>query len=255
MAFGTNRAAPQQRASFQTSGGIIIKFRHPYLSGQVSDASPVDEIDVSKSVRLNDTFFSAVPLQDSAVMEALVDGSTITITNHMLAGRATLNVLRTTGLVGSGDLIAALQLIIASKDSLGGTLTIIRMVNGKRIITVFYGVSVQNVPHLILAGNAIVPYAAVMLYSGFFEGVGADNLDEQTIWAVGNKNGISAKYRPYAIQAGQGDLFSASNVQSGIVGGVDDVDSPDGDIDNGATPAAGDGLDPVVVPSGVTWPS
>ena len=47
MAYGNNRAGEQARAHFQLAGGSIIKFRHPYLAGQINadytDAS-VDEI-------------------------------------------------------------------------------------------------------------------------------------------------------------------------------------------------------------------
>ena len=245
MSYGPNRAAPQPRASFQTSGGTIIKYRHPTLSGQISGASQIDEVDVSRALRLNDTFFNASPAQDSSVMEALVDGSTITITNHMLAGQATVNVLRTTGLVGSGDFIACAQLVIASKDRTGGTLTVIEFIDGKRIITVFYGVSFKNVPHLIKAGNAVVPYPAVMNYSGFFQGVGADTLNEQIIWAVGNKYGLKAEYKPYAVQAGQGADYDLANARNAVVGGVDagDIDTGGADITSEAKDGvSGDGI-------------
>jgi hypothetical protein len=97
MAYANNRAVARPRATFQTSGGNIIKFRHPFLSGHISGAVPVDEIDVSRALRLNETFLDAQPAQDSSFQEALVDGSVITITNHMMNGTLTLQALRTTG--------------------------------------------------------------------------------------------------------------------------------------------------------------
>jgi len=234
MAFGPNRAAAKPRATFTAAGGVIIKFRHPLLTGQVSGAVQTDEIDVSRAVRLNDTFFNASPSQDSAFMEALVDGSTITITNHMLAGTATIQVVRTTGLVGTGDFVAAAHLIIASKDTEGGTLTVIKSMQGKRIIRVYYGVSFKNVPHDIIAGNAIVPFPVVMNYAGWFEGVGAADLNEKTIWAVGNKHGLRGQYRPYAVQDAENVAdFYAGAPASNVIGGVDagDQDTADGDLD------------------------
>jgi hypothetical protein len=259
MAFGNNRAAARPRATFQTAGGCIIKFRHPKLSGQISNATQIDEIDVSRSVRLNDTFFDASPAQDSSFMEPLVDGSMIVITNHMLSGQAALQVIRTTGLVGTGDFVAAAHLIIASKDSEGGTLTVIENIDGKRIITVFYGVAFKNVPHLRKAGNAVVPYPVIMNYAGWFQGVGGDEATEQVIWAVGNKYGLKAQYKPYAIQAGETGSFYSGNPAASAIGGMDasDVDSTSGDISTEAVVPnpLPDGINPTSTPETVTWPT
>jgi len=233
MAFGNNRAAARPRVSFQVAGGTVIKFAHPFLAGQISDASPIDEIDVSRALKLNDTFFNATPAQDSSFQEILVDGSVVTITNHLLNGSMTLQVLRTTGLVGTGDLIAALQLIKASKDDVGGTLTVIKFINGKRIVRIYYGVSVKNVPDDILAGNSVPVFPCVLLYAGWVEGVSAaSTVNERTIWAVGNKYGLKAAYKPYAITESENssDFFGGSAYYD------NNVDTNTGDID---TPAAG----------------
>jgi hypothetical protein len=207
------------------------------LSGQISGAIPVDEIDVTKCLRLNDTFFSAVPLQDNSIIEPLADGSAITITNHLTAGRATLQVLETTGFVGTGDFIAALHLVKVSKDAEGGTLTVIRWFNGRKRIRVYYGVGVQNVPDEIIAGNALAPYTVVLSYAGWFEGAGGLELSTKTIWAVGNKYGLKGVYKPYAVQFAEGtenggtakDFFSGSPASSAIggEGGGNAVDTGD----------------------------
>ena len=43
MAFGNNRSGKQARAHFQLAGGSVIKFKHPYLAGQLGSAdSPID---------------------------------------------------------------------------------------------------------------------------------------------------------------------------------------------------------------------
>jgi hypothetical protein len=232
MAYGPNRAASRTRATFQTAGGTTIRYRHPFLSGQISGASTIDEIDVSRALRLNDTYLSAQPAQDSSFQEVLVDGSIIVITNHLLAGVMNLNVLRTTGLVGTGDFIAALQLVQASKDDVGGTLTHIETINGKRIITIFYGVSIKHVPHLIKAGNAVVPYPVQLAYAGWVQGVGAvDVSSEKTIWAVGNSAGLKGTYTQYDIQTGEnaGDFFGGAPVT--VIGGVDADEADDSSAD------------------------
>ena len=204
MAYGNNRAIARPRSSFLTAGGSHILYRHPVLSGQISGASPIDEIDVTKNLRLNDTFFNATPIQDSAIIELLVDGSTVTITNNVMAGRMNISVLETTGFVGTGDLIAALHLVKASGDAEGGTVTCIRWFNGRKRIRVYFGVGIQNVPDEIIAGNALVTYPVVLTYGGWFEGAAGLDLSTKTIWAVGNKYGLKGVYKPYSVQLAEG---------------------------------------------------
>jgi hypothetical protein len=261
MAFSNNRAIAHPRASFQVAGGTQCKLRHPFLSGQISDASPVDEIDVSRALRLNDTFLDAQPVNDSSFQEVLVDGSTITITNSLMNGEMTLQVLRTTGLVGTGDFVAAAHLIIASKDDTGATFTVVESINGKRIVTIFYGVSFKRVPHLRKAGNSVVPYTVVMLYAGWVQGVTSNmEVNEKTIWAVGNRNGIKSVYKPYAVQESEdpNNYFGGSPISSSTTGvGINNGDTDTGDIDNVAAipdPLA-EGMSGTPTPSQVTWPS
>ena len=232
IAFGVNRAAARPQATFQVAGGTIMKYRHPFLSGQISRASPVDEVDVSRSVKLNETFFRALPAQDNSIQEVLVDGSVVTITNHLLAGTIAIPVIRTKGTVGKGCLIAALHLVIGSKDDVGGTFTLIETIDGLRIVTVFYGVSSKNVPHLIKAGNAIVPFDVVLSYAGFVQGVSANSeVNAKTIWAVGNKVGINAVYRPFGIQTGEDtEDFFGGLPATDVVMGMGRGDSATGDL-------------------------
>ena len=259
MAYGNNRAAARPRATFQTAGGTIIKFRHPTLSGQVSEATPVDEIDVSRALRLNETFLDAQPMQDNSIMEPLVDGSVITITNHLLAGTLTLQALRTTGLVGTGDFIAALHLIIASKDTTGGTLTVIETINEKRLVTIFYGVSSKQVPHMKKAGNAVVPYPVVLNYAGWVQGVSANlAVNEKTIWAVGNRIGLKGVYKPFGIQEAENlnNFYGGLPLSASTTGvGANNGDSSSGDLESVAAnpdPVA-DGMSGTPEPSTVTW--
>ena len=79
MAYGNNRAQKQARAHFQLAGGSNIKFRHPYLAGQIDTAGMIDEIDISACCKLEGRFFEANQNQDSARQVVLVDGSVVTI--------------------------------------------------------------------------------------------------------------------------------------------------------------------------------
>jgi hypothetical protein len=203
------------RATFRAAGGSIYLFSHPFLAGAVSGSTSVNEIDVSRNLKLNDTYFSAQPAQDSAFQETLVDGSTITITNHLMNGVATLQALPGDGTVSGGDLIAAAHFIIASKDDAGGILKRIRFINGKALTRVYYGVSFKNVPHDIDAGNAVPTYPIVMLYGGWIDGIKAGNDAEKVLWAVGSKYGLKGNFKPFTVNGASvatgegGDFFNS----------------------------------------------
>jgi hypothetical protein len=242
-----------------------MAYRHPLLSGQISQSPVIDEIDVTKSLQLNGQFFNAVPLQDSAVAEPLLDGSIVMITNHVLAGRATIQVLETTGYVGTGDFIAALHIVKATGDTEGGTLTVTRRFGDSKRIRVYYGVGIQNVPDELIAGNTNVPYPCVLIYSGWFEGAGNAQLNTKTVWAVGNKYGLKGVYKPYAVQFAEGtenggkakSFFDGAPASSAIGGEGGGVAVDTGDIIDGVI-AEGQDL-PSVIPDAEnprpTWPA
>ena len=203
MAYGNNRAGIQPRAHFQVAGGSTIKFRHPYLIGQVDTTGNIDEIDISSCVKLEGTYFSAQQNQDSAKQTVLIDGSVVTITNRLLNGRLSLPVIRTTGLVGTGDFVSALQLIRTIGDAVGGLIIKTDFRNGKAITRVYYGVTVQSCPDDISMGNDVPEYPVVLLYAGWIEAVSdttAENMKK--IWAVGNKEGLAGYFAPYETQNG-----------------------------------------------------
>ena len=262
MPHANNRSAAKPRATFQVAGGTIIKYRHPFLAGQIHNASPVDEVDVSRALRLNDTFLDAQPAQDSSFQEVLVDGSSIVITNHLMNGTMTLQVLRTTGLVGTGDLIAAAHIVIASKDDVGGTLTVIENIDGKRIVTIFWGVSWKNVQHLKKAGNAVVPYPVTMNYAGWVQGVSSADITAKSIWAVGNEFGLRGVYKPYDIQEAEEwtkekEFFSGKPLSADLTGvGEGRGDEAEGDDKRGIAKMPDDsntGLD-ILTAEEFTWP-
>ena len=236
-----NRSARMPAAHFRTAGGNIYKYSHPFLSGQVSANTLINEVDVSACLKLNDTFFNASPAQDSAFQEPLVDGSVLTITNHLMSGTATLQVMPTSGLVGGGDLIAVAHFIIASKDDVGGILKRVKFANGRALTRIYYGVAFKNVPHDIDAGNAAPAYPIVMTYSGWIEGVSLNDVNTQkALWAVGNKYGLQGNFTPFSVngvrvnEGEAGDFFSTSR------GRLSGVDTGSADYDN----VAPDSIDP-----------
>lgn len=217
MAYGNNRAAKQARAHFQLAGGSSIKFRHPYLAGQIDTDGAVDEIDISSCCKLEGRFFEANQNQDSAKQVILVDGSVATISNRLLNGTITMPVVRTTGLVATGDFIAALQLIRTLGDSVGGLLYKTDYVNGKAITKLFYGVTPQRVPDDVSEGNDVAVYNIQLLYAGWIEAVSTSTSEnKKRIWAVGNQQGLEAYFSPYVTQNASTGENPLSAVNSGI---------------------------------------
>lgn len=236
MAYGNNRAGEQKRAHFQLAGGSVIKFRHPYLAGQIDTNGAIDEIDISACCKLEGRYFEANQNQDSAKQVVLVDGSVATISNKLLNGTITMPVIRTTGLIATGDFISALHLIRSLGDSVGGLLYKTDFVNGKAITRLYYGVTPQRVPDDVSEGNDVAVYNVQLLYAGWIEVVSTTTEEnKKKIWAVGNQKGLEAYFNPYITQNGStGDkALTASN--SGIPESslADQVDTTNYDTQNG----------------------
>lgn len=240
MAFGNNRGAQQPRATFQLAGGTNIMFRHPYLAGQIDTKGMVDEIDISRCCKLEGRFFEANQNQDSAKQVVLIDGSVVTISNKLLNGTITMPVVRTTGLVGTGDFLAALQLIRTIGDSVGGLLYKTDYINGKAITKLYYGVTPQKVPDDISEGNDVGVYNVQLLYAGWIEAVSTSKENnKKRIWAVGNKTGLEAYFSPYQTQGGSTGNTYLTAGNSGIPEGTlaDQVDETNYVVDDSANEA------------------
>lgn len=240
MAYGNNRAAKQARAHFQLAGGSSIKFRHPYLAGQIDTDGAVDEIDISACCKLEGRFFEANQNQDSAKQVVLVDGSVVTISNKLLNGTITMPVVKTTGLVATGDFIAALQLIRTLGDSVGGLLYKTDYVNGKAITKLFYGVTPQRVPDDVSEGNDVAVYNIQLLYAGWIEAVSTSTSEnKKRIWAVGNQQGLEAYFSPYVTQNASTGENPLSTLNSGIPEGKleDQIDTTNYDTQDSVNEA------------------
>ena len=236
MAYGNNRAGEQKRAHFQLAGGSTIKFRHPYLAGQIDTNGAIDEIDISACCKLEGRYFEANQNQDSAKQVVLVDGSVVTISNKLLNGTITMPVVRTTGLIATGDFIAALHLIRSLGDSVGGLLTKTDFVNGKAITRLYYGVTPQRVPDDVSEGNDVAVYNVQLLYAGWIEAVSTTTEEnKKKIWAVGNQKGLEAYFNPYITQNGSTGEKALTTSNSGIPESdlADQVDTTNYDTQSG----------------------
>lgn len=205
MAYGNNRAGGQPRSTFRQAGGTVIKFRHPFFAGMIEtgDKTAIDEIDVSRSLKLEGRFFEANQNQDSAKQVVMIDGSTVTITNKMLNGTISVPAVPTTGEVATGDFIAGCQLIQSVGDNVGGVLSKTDFVNGKALTRVYYGVTVLRCPTDISEGNDVGVYNVQLLYSGWIQAESKDSsINKKAIWAVGSQKGLEGFYSPYNMQKG-----------------------------------------------------
>ena len=224
MAFGNNRGAKQPRAHFQLAGGSTITFRHPYFAGQIEagDNGVIDEIDISASCKLEGRFFEANQNQDSAKQVVLVDGSVATICNRLLNGTISIPAVHTTGIVATGDLIAACQLIKATGDTVGGLIYKTDFISGKAITKLFYGVTVQQCPDDISEGNDVAVYPIKLFYAGWIEATSSSIVqNKKRIWAVGTKEGLEAYFNPYEMQnsdglGGTGNTISNNDKYAGL---------------------------------------
>ena len=217
MDYGNNRAAKQARAHFQLAGGSVVKFRYPYLAGQIDTDGAVDEIDISACCKLEGRFFDANQNQDSSKHVVLVDGSVVTISNKLLNGTITMPVVKTTGLAGTGDFIAALQLIRSIGDNVGGLLYKTDYINGKAITKLFYGVTPVRVPDDVSEGNDVAVYNIQLYYAGWIEAVSTSTAEnKKRIWAVGNQQGLEAYFSPYVTQNASTGDSPLSILNSGI---------------------------------------
>ena len=236
MAYGNNRAGEQKRAHFQLAGGSVIKFRHPYLAGQIDTDGAIDEIDISACCKLEGRYFEANQNQDSAKQVVLVDGSVATISNKLLNGTITMPVIRTTGLIATGDFIAALHLIRSLGDSVGGLLYKTDFVNGKAITRLYYGVTPQRVPDDVSEGNDVAVYDVKLLYAGWIEVMSTTTEEnKKKIWAVGNQKGLEAYFNPYITQNGSTGEKALTASNSGIPESnlADQVDTTNYNTQNG----------------------
>ena len=236
MAYGNNRAGEQKRAHFQLAGGSVIKFRHPYLAGQIDTDGAIDEIDISACCKLEGRYFEANQNQDSAKQVVLVDGSVATISNKLLNGTITMPVVRTTGLIATGDFISALHLIRSLGDSVGGLLYKTDFRNGKAITRLYYGVTPQRVPDDVSEGNDVAVYNVQLLYAGWIEVISATTEDnKKKIWAVGNQKGLAAYFNPYITQNGSTGEKALSTSNSGIPESklADQIDTTNYDTQSG----------------------
>lgn len=223
MAYGNNRSGEQPRAHFQLAGGTPIRFKHPYLAGQLDTAGEIDEIDISACTKLDGRFFEANPNQDSARQVVLIDGSTATITNKLLNGTITMPVVRTTGIVATGDFISALQLIKSIGDTVGGLLYKTDFRNGKAITRLYYGVTPQRVPDDVSEGTDVGVYNIALLYAGWIEAVSTSGTtNKKAIWAVGTEKGLTAYFSPYDAQNTDGKTGTGSTPMSPSNLGISD---------------------------------
>lgn len=233
MAYGNNRAAVQPRSHFQLAGGSIVKFRHPYLSGQIDTTGAVDEIDISACCKLDSRYFEALPNQDSAKQAVLIDGGVVTICNKLLNGTISMPVVRTTGHVATGDFIAALQLIKATGDSVGGLIYKTDFIDGQALTRLWLGVTVKNCPDDVSEGNDVAVYPVQLFYSAWIEATSSSMADnKKRIWAAGNLSGLEAYFAPYETQNTSGTTGTQDSMLSVANSGIPNSTLADSLVDN-----------------------
>jgi hypothetical protein len=156
----------------QTVGQFTAVFAHSSLWANNGSVN-------LKGFKLEDVFIHTDQLLDNSKMIPLVDGGVAVITNAMVAGRLTINTLRTSSCTNpisssntfndplGGDLVIIANYLQMLGDSIGGTLTLKYYVNNALITVAFQNVTVARCPPLILAGNDLPVYPVVLNYTYF----------------------------------------------------------------------------------------
>lgn len=221
--YANNRWGKAPRSKFRNAGGSKYYYGHPFLIGQLEpgvQGSTAFEVDISSCFKLNDQFFDAEPLQDAAVTEVAVDGSLIVVTNSVMAGNATMQILPGDGTVAGGDMTAIAPFVVSNGDTLGGYIRRVRNINGKAITRVYYDVVFKNYPHDKDAGNSVPVYPMVLSYGGWIEGIALTSEDVvKALWAVGAARGFKGIYKKAAVDGtNDGDHPEWDNVNAGATG-------------------------------------
>jgi len=100
-------------------------------------------------------------------MIPLLDGATATLTNNVLAGKLTLNAVRTSGVVAQGDIVAVCDLLQSTPDSSGGTMVFSWSQNSATQTKTFTGVTHESHPPLKISGNDLPTYVCTFNYASY----------------------------------------------------------------------------------------
>ncbi len=145
----------------QTVGNFTSTIAHPLLGGAV--------ISMQGSL-LDATFITTQQMMDNSKRKALVGGSTIALTNNILAGEITYRCVRISDVITDGDIVLIASTLQALADSVGGTISITYGLNGNTERFTLLGCVVKSCPPLLLAGNDLPEYTVVFSYSSWIRG-------------------------------------------------------------------------------------
>lgn len=143
----------------QTVGNLTISFVHPLILGATAVTL--------KGFKLEGDLLDTAQLMDNSKIIALIGGDTATITNNVRAGTLTLNAVETSGDAAQGDVVALSNLLQATPDSVGGTITVSRSVNGATKSITLLGVTHKSHPPIKMSGNDLPTYVCTFNYADY----------------------------------------------------------------------------------------
>jgi len=143
----------------QTVGNLTISFMHPLINSGAAITL--------KGFKMEGDIADTTQQMMNSKMIPLIGGDTATLTNNVLAGKLTLNAVRTSGVVAQGDVVAVCDLLQATPDSSGGTMVFSWSQNSATITKTFTGVTHESHPPLKIAGNDLSTYACTFNYASY----------------------------------------------------------------------------------------
>jgi hypothetical protein len=143
----------------QTVGNLTITFVHPLVSAGAAITL--------KGFKMEGDFADTTQQVMNSKMIPLLSGDTATLTNNILAGKMTLNAIRTSGVAAQGDVVAVCDLLQSTPDSSGGVLIFSWSQNSATQTKTFIGVTHESHPPLKLSGNELPVYACTFNYASY----------------------------------------------------------------------------------------
>ena len=143
----------------QTVGNLTISFMHPLINGGAAITL--------KGFKMEGDIADTVQQMMNSKIIPLLGGDTATLTNNVMAGKLTLNAVRTSGVAVQGDVVAVADLLQATPDSSGGVMVFSWSQNSATQTKTFTGVTHESHPPLKISGNDLATYPCTFNYAGY----------------------------------------------------------------------------------------
>ena len=154
--------ANQNISQVQSVGDFSAVYTHPLIAS----GAAISWV----GFKVEGSIVSSDQMIDNAKVVALVGGIVVIITNNIQAGTLRWTVVRTTGDILQGDIVAAAQYLQRMGDNAGGNLRVSWGQNGVTKYWNGFPVVVKRIKALELMGNDVPSYDLEMEFGAYTTG-------------------------------------------------------------------------------------